>query len=256
MHLLSIYRISDKGFLKTKVDGVSKVDSLKNFIKEFSGNSKIILVADNCEDKTVEHIKSITTEKIDIHRTYLGNSKSFMYCIKLALESKMDFFYFCEDDYIHKVGAVNTLLIGLKNFDYVTLYDHPDKYTQFSGPLNGYAKKNKYSETTEILKIKNQIWRTTNSCTLTFGTNRKVLTDDKKILEKAVLRKKGPWGMIAFNFLTKQKIIFRSYYIEILFLWWKNIKHPRRYIGIPIPGYATHLETIYLADDFNLPLEI
>ncbi len=69
--------------------------------------------------------------------------------------------YFLEDDYIHRAGWVDILLEGfsLPEVDYVTLYDHKDKYFL---PL--YADLN-----AQLFHTKSAHWRTTPSTTNTYA---------------------------------------------------------------------------------------
>ena len=41
-----------------------------------------------------------------------------------------DYYYFVENDHLHLPDQKRYLIEGLKEFDLVTLYDHPDKYTK------------------------------------------------------------------------------------------------------------------------------
>ena len=78
--------------------------------------------------------------------------------------------YFVEDDYIHRPGWVDILLEGFQvpNIDYVTLYDHRDKY--FLPMYNGL--------TARLFATPSCHWRTAPSTTQTFATRFKTLLRD------------------------------------------------------------------------------
>ena len=62
-----------------------------------------------------------------------NDAKSFLNLLDTALESDFsenDILYFVEDDYLHNVGWPMILKEGFQNIgvDYITLYDHNDKY--------------------------------------------------------------------------------------------------------------------------------
>ena len=78
--------------------------------------------------------------------------------------------YFVEDDYIHKPGWIEILKEGLSipNVDYVTLYDHKDKY---------FLPIYKTLES-KIYVTESSHWRTVPSTTQTFGARWEVLERD------------------------------------------------------------------------------
>lgn len=225
------------------------MESLQNFMGEFRGiMSKIFIIADNMSDTNLNIIREQYSNQAVILSTKLGNSQSFLKCCNLAMNLPKDgFVYFCEDDYWHLAGSALALKEGFKIFDYVCLYDHPDKYKFFSGPQNAFAKSNKYSEMCEVVHSETLSWKTTNSCALTFGVGIKTLQEDFPLLRLSILRKKGPWGFIAFQHLTRQRYIARHFTFErILFsILCPRLFLPRRYIGVPLPGLAAHLEVTY-----------
>lgn len=75
--------------------------------------------------------------------------------------------YFVEDDYIHRPGWVDILLEAFEMpwVDYVTLYDHRDKYF-----LPMYEKLN-----VQIFHTSSTHWRTTPSMTNTFAMRHRTL---------------------------------------------------------------------------------
>ena len=150
MRKIILFRISSKGYPKVKVDGVNKYDSLKNLTSTFKG-WEFICVADNCDQALITHLKS-NYQFDDLIETKLGNPGSFwkLYEIALSIAKNDDIFYFVEDDYLHLPESPGALEEGLKYFDYVTLYDHPDKYKLSGMPVNPYAKVNKFSELTRV----------------------------------------------------------------------------------------------------------
>ncbi len=84
--------------------------------------------------------------------------------------------YFVEDDYLHRPGWLEVLLEGfsIPEADYITLYDHKDKYF---APM--------YKELKSRLFATNSChWRETPSTTQTFATRFKTLVRDLPIHQK------------------------------------------------------------------------
>lgn len=256
MRKVVLFRISSKGYPKVKVEGVNKYDSLNNLTKVFEG-WEFICVADNCDEELVSRLRQ--DYKFDqLIETKLGNPGSFWKLYEIALENCKDddIFYFAEDDYMHLPASPDAIEEGLKYFDYVTLYDHPDKYNSILGPKNPYAKRNCYSETTEIVYGESQIWRTSNSTTMTLALTGKTLKADADIWSISKTANKD-FDFDIFCVLTKQNILMKSKFIKQIPLRLQFMFKPKRYLGICIPGLSLHLEQAYLkmseAKRFALP---
>lgn len=84
--------------------------------------------------------------------------------------------YIVEDDYLHRSGWIDVLLQGIQipGVDYVTLYDHKDKY--FWPTYRNL--------TSRIFATASCHWRTTPSTTQTFATRWKTLKRDMAIHRK------------------------------------------------------------------------
>ena len=101
---------------------------------------------------------------------YIGGSdaSSLLYCLKtiesFSLQDE-DIIYIVEDDYLHKPDWENIMVEAFETFDvdYVSLYDHPDKY--FLPMYNDLQSK--------ILHTKSIHWRTTPSCCNTYAAKWK-----------------------------------------------------------------------------------
>jgi hypothetical protein len=176
------YRISDKSYDKSKLIGATKEVCLMNFCKAFApvifadfdpSDEEYVppmsIIADNCERKT---IKMAHETGMPVTLTSEGNAGSFRKALELALEEDDDeIVYFVEDDYLHLGSAPKLLQEGIKRSDYVTLYDHPDKYTRY---YNG-------GEHSKVIKTASSHWRYTLSTCMTFGAKVKTLREDKDI---------------------------------------------------------------------------
>lgn len=95
---------------------------------------------------------------------------SFLFLLEYVLEQKLKdetILYFLEDDYLHRPGWVEVLLEGmeLEKADYLTLFDHADKYSlpQFR------------DLTTQLYTTRSCHWRTTPSTTNTYAMRLKTL---------------------------------------------------------------------------------
>ncbi|HSX14021.1 MAG TPA: hypothetical protein VLE96_06365 [Chlamydiales bacterium] len=120
--------------------------------------------------------------------------------------------YFVEDDYIHRPGWVGVMkeAFQIPNIDYVTLYDHHDKYFF---PI--YAKL-----TSRLFATQSCHWRTTPSTTQTFAMRFKTLLRDQSIHCKYSKNRKISADHEKFLHLGKKGSILIS----------------------SIPGWSTHAE--------------
>ena len=120
--------------------------------------------------------------------------------------------YFVEDDYLHKKGWIDILLegIALPGVDYVTLYDHRDKYF-----LPMYQKLQ-----SRIFLSPSTHWRTVPSTTHTFAVKWKVLQRDLPFHRLFSNGRKISADHKKFSLLTRLG----------------------RTLISPIPGWSTHAE--------------
>lgn len=141
-----------------------------NFLNVFKG-LPITVVADNVSPKTLAFVSQ---PGVKVVQTNLGNSGSFLASLELAAKAETMFAYFCEDDYIHRPEAAQLVVEGLRWSNYITLYDHPDKYIKERG----------YGEMGRCLKSETWHWRQTISTTCTFGANLGLLRQDMDVIRK------------------------------------------------------------------------
>lgn len=169
------YRISNNGYLKPKLPYCDKQFCLNNFLKCFD-KEDVTIIADNCNEETLKFIES--TKKLYLQSNE-GNAGSFRFALDLTWGlKKNDIIYFVEDDYIHNVNFSLPEIIkeGLEIADYVTLYDHPDKYSSLYN----------YGETSKVVRTNNSHWKYSASTTMTFATTKEVLERDYEIIQKHI----------------------------------------------------------------------
>lgn len=172
----------------------------------------IMVLADNCERKT---IKMIQETGLPVTPTSEGNAGSLKKAIEVALEYDDDeLVYFCEDDYLHLGSAPKLLEEGIKRADYVTLYDHPDKYTR---NYNG-------GEFSKVIKTASSHWRYTASTCMTFGTKVGTLREDKDI-----------W----FDYEMTGEFVPHDHHI------FGKLNEKGRRLAVAIPGVACHVDLTF-----------
>ena len=215
--LVVYYRTSDAGYPKDKPSYVNNFSCLYNFLKEFPfRNVNIIVMADNVSDETKEKLEK-ESSGLDIHYTSIGSSAGtfhnvFMDSLNLDEDTIV---YFLENDYIHAPNSMNALFDGIDIVaDYVTLYDHPDKY------IRTYD----YGEPTRVMKGKVCHWKMTISTTMTFAAKVSTLMKDKEI-----------WLMNTMDSYPTDHQAFLQ------------LREQGRSLISPIPGYSTHGETDWLS---------
>jgi hypothetical protein len=158
-------------------------------------------------------------DETNVHEIDCGaESLSFIETVKYILSQKFDddtVIYFAEDDYVHRPGWDRILLDGFNlPVEYVTLYDHGDKYQEM------------YKEfMTKVLHTKLSHWMPTPSTTNTFATKFKTLKEDKDVHIK---------------FSTGYEPSFdHGKFLEL--------HTNRRNLISCIPGYSTHCHSEFLS---------
>lgn len=117
--------------------------------------------------------------------------------------------YFLEDDYLHRPGWIDVLFEGFGlDADYVTLYDHRDKYIH-------YPKL-----TSQIFLTPSSHWRTTPSTTNTYAMRFSTLKKDLSIHRRFSLDRKITADHDKFCCLRKRGATLIS----------------------PMPGWSTHAD--------------
>lgn len=165
------YRISDQSYKKPKLPGATKEVCLLNCIETFE-EFPVRVIADRCGPQTISFLKTLG---VPYHETDLGNAGSMKFALTIAKDNTDDTIcYFVEDDYLHKKGASTILLEGFTLAEYVTLFDHPDKYTKIY--RNG--------EISQVRRTAGSHWRYTLSTCMTFAMRAEFLRHDWKLFDQ------------------------------------------------------------------------
>lgn len=126
--------------------------------------------------------------------------------------------YFLEDDYLHRPGWIDILFEGFSlDADYVTLYDHRDKYTDYPKLAS------------QLFLTSSCHWRTTPSTTNTYAMRFSTLKQDLSIHRRFSLGRAISADHDKFCYLTKKGAVLIS----------------------PIPGYSTHAEPEFASPFFK-----
>lgn len=172
----------------------------------FSKNVKINIVYDGKEDNWIKNKKFNKLHKIEAKE----DMKSFWETVKLSHSDNSieedDLIYFLENDYMHVNGWVEKIFELFQTYnglDYVSLYDHNDKYF-----LPMYD-----SLTSKIFTSPSHHWRTTPSTCGSFITTKQRLNEDFDILST-----------------------MRGDHNKWL---WLN-ENRSRFVFTPVPGLSTH----------------
>lgn len=230
-----IYRISDTGYNKVKPVYINNETCLMNAVKTISAYhlTKVswLFIADNISEKTfamIERIMLPTDYIWTINRVSVGNGAgTFNIALDHALTcNDTDIIYFLENDYIHRSEWSMVLVEGISNIgaDYVSLYDHPDKYIPAIRGGNPEISGD-CGEETKVFLSPSSHWKLTNSTTMTFAAKVSILKRDEAILRKWTTIDEYPRDFDMFM----------------------ELREAGRSLITPIPSVATHGETAWLA---------
>lgn len=232
------YRISDTPAyrVKQKLTGVNNENCLNNFIRNFQPD-RMTIVADAVSAESESMLKK-TASLHDFETIFLQNrngSLTFGHVLDFALRHNGDdILYFVEDDFLHLPGSKRLLLEAFRETeaDYVTLYDHPDKYIdRKGGGPNPFVRHG--GEKTRVIVTNSAHWKRTNSTVLTFAVKVSTLRADEKVWRRCI-RHKVPDDFLAFSRLGKARFFYRPF-------------GKKRTLIHPIPAMATHGERAFLS---------
>jgi hypothetical protein len=117
--------------------------------------------------------------------------------------------YILEDDYLHRNGWETAMIDALDSIsDYVSLYDHADKYTDYP------------DLTSKVMLTKTCHWRTVPSTCNTYACKASTLYSDFEIHRK--------YSIEHYNGISQDHSKF------------VNLVSSGRILITPIPGYSTH----------------
>ena len=219
------YRLSDASNAKPKPPYVSKQVCLQNFLETFAVHSDgIHVIADAVTDETYDWLLALLPEGQITRTEFRSGSATFSLATELATRwAPQTPIYLVEDDYLHERAAPEVLLEGLTlGADFVTLYDHPDKYLEPADGGNPECAGG--AERTRVYLSKSCHWKETNSTTMTFATTAGTLTRAFRFMEP-FLRGRTPRDFQMFLRLRRKG--FR--------------------VVSSIPGFATHGESRWLS---------
>lgn len=161
----------------------------------------------------------------------LGNSPSYRETLALAVALPADsLVYFAEDDYLYTPQALEKLLAAFDEIpaaQYVTLFDHMDRYTRADDSRRGYSR---------LYLAGGLHWRTVESTCMTFGARVRTLQSDAWIHRLGTVPK-----------TPRDRTIWRCTQGEKEFFW----KFPKRTLVGPIPSLATHMDPEGLAPNVD-----
>lgn len=212
------YRTSDCAADKRKPYYVTPQNCLTNFIKNFRYD-ELHIIADNVSDFTYEWLAYFPYTIL--RRTKLGNKTSFKHALNLSMFFPDDtIIYFVENDYIHLQNSREILEEGIEISDYVSLYDHPDKY----------LPEHKDNLQTHVYHTRSSHWMKTSSTTMTFASKVGILKQDKWVFDAIIDESpyNHPNDAGIFSVLTGPKCNYRK-------------------LVTPIHSYSTHGEIDWLA---------
>ncbi len=201
-------------FAKYPISGVDSIVTLSSLLNSFHEDEIIII----CDNTTIEQYKWFASIFPIVYRTKLGNSASFKFCIKLTELHPADIYYFVEDDHLHLPNQKEWLSEGLRFFDFVSLYDHPDKYNE-SLHVNLYRK-------IKLTKVGH--FASTPSTVMTFACSSQVLTRTKYVLLNEKFT--GPDKLVPDDHSMFLALLQEGYTL-----------------GTSLPGRSTHCEMNYLS---------
>lgn len=215
--LVVLYRFYEKNGVKPRPEGFDKFSCFAQFSRVFAA-ARVYVFMDNSSAEARQRLQAIRPDAT-IFENKVGNSGNLLKALDFALTLPGNpIVYLLEDDYAHRPGADRVMLEAFNSaipFDYLSLYDHPDKYVDGYNPhvIDG-------GEVSKVFFTGTIHWKETNSTTMTLAATKETLRADLGAFQRFC---KGgtPNDFGLFNYFRR--------------------KRGRRLITC-IPGYSSHGE--------------
>ncbi|WP_307768511.1 hypothetical protein [uncultured Bacteroides sp.] len=228
-----LFRISDMGRNKMRPKWFTREKCLLNAIKQFpEGKCDWIIIGNCITDSTYQWLQQVAPFARIIRAEEKNAADSFRLAFNTICNLPDDrLVYMIEDDYVHRDGSLKALqeIFRSGEADYVTLYDHPDKY--------GYGADNPYvigGEKTKVFLTESSHWKYSVSTTMTMAAFVHTFLRDKNVFMR--------WS--SNGRLSDSPIFFEL----------KNF-HNRKLL-LPIPSYSTHSQNPHVAKLIDWEKEI
>jgi len=208
---------------KNRPEWFSKKKCFENLLSILDEDSHLTVLFDGIpeEDHYIHGHPYISIEGGTERKSYMS---MFKFIIEKTNIDDNDIIYILEDDYMHKNDALCILREGFTTgADFVTLYDHPDKYNQgyFEIYANGFP--------TKVLCSKSSHWKTTPSTTCTYAMKFSTFKKTYVTQISYCTRKCQIYDHERFLDMCNQGYVLIS----------------------PIPGRSTHCESEYISPLFK-----
>lgn len=186
---------------------------LKSFINAYSAvNPKMVFLCDYCGDEYKELLKTVPFE-YESHFTTIGINHTCLMQYDLA-RGVDDIILFQECDYLYRPNTGQQMLTAVEELGLVSPYNH----------LNFYQDRSIHSEFAELKLVDNQVYRSVERNTMSFGLTPEILRDHFDIFER-------------YGYLDNQV--------------WHDLSDMGHKLYVPIPSIATHMVKDYLAPQVN-----
>jgi hypothetical protein len=209
---------------------------------------KVWAILDGCSGEYRELFKRYFAPEdlILIELDGVGNEATYAKQLDVLLSQRdSDVVYLAEDDYLYlpdQFPVMRRFLLGEREVDFVTPYDHPDCY-----------RLDLHHEPKWVTVFEGRHWRTAASTCLTFLTQKSTLSKYERTLRtySGGNRDCAMWLSLTkrrvFNPLALLRFFFRRefYWKRIVKAWlygWRQIVFGKAAkLWVPLPGSATHL---------------
>jgi hypothetical protein len=185
---------------------------LRSFVEAFKDvRPEVIMICDRCPDFYETFVKQYVPFPMTIEFTNSGVRENAVHQYDYVTDD--DYYLFQECDYLYLPDTGKKMIEACDVFDYISPYDHPDKYKEGMIPKEH-----------EIILLGNQHWRSTDSTTSTFMGRGDMVRKNLDLFKQ--------WGWEDH----KRWLDFGS----------KGFK-----LWTPIPSIATHMVEDYMAPSIN-----